>query len=495
VNLLAFDLGGSGGKLLQGRFDGERIGLSEIARFENRPVRLGGGLYWDMIGICRFLLESLQKASALSEIHSLGIDSFSNDFGLLDRAGELLSPVRCYRDERTVRHSGYIYSRISPRRLYEITGNQNARFNTLMQLGAIRGAGQGWLLDNADKCLFVPDLLTFFLTGEKTAEYTIASVSQLFSFERRDFSEELLGLLRLRRELFGPVSMPGAGIGTITETLAREQGLSRFKVVSICEHDTASAYIASPLNRKDRVIISSGTWSLMGCELEAPLLCEEGFRHNFANEGSYPGHHRFLRNVMGSWIIQEIMADYHAKGRNYSYADMEREAETAAPFAFFINVDDDMFFSPGGMPDKIRQVCRERYGKAPEEPGPLLRCVYESLAMKYRYTLDLLKRITGRTFSIINIVGGGARDSLLCRFTADACNCPVAAGPQEATALGNLLVQLVAAGELSSIEQGRAMMAVSFPPLQYEPLNAGLWEAQYQRFLENVPPAEENPAP
>jgi sugar (pentulose or hexulose) kinase len=485
--LLAFDLGGSGGKLLEGRFDGERIGLSEIVKFENRPVQIGGGLYWDMIGIYRSLLEGLQKACALSEIHSLGIDSFSNDFGLIDRNGELLSPVRCYRDDRTVRHAGYIYSRITARRLYEITGNQNARFNTLMQLGAVRGAGQGWLLDHADKCLFVPDLLACFLTGEKTAEYTVASVSQLFSFDRQDFSGELLELLDLRRDLFGPLSMPGTGAGAVTEKLVRERELSRFTVVSICEHDTASAYIASPFDRRDRIIISSGTWSLMGCELDAPLVCEEGFRYNLANEGGYPGYHRFLRNVMGSWIIQEIRADYRAGGRDYSYADMEREAGEAAPFAFFIDVDDDRFFSPGGMPDRIRGACLERYGRAPEEPGPLLRCVYESLAMKYRYTLDLLERVTGRKFPLINIVGGGARDSLLCRFTAAACNCPVAAGPREATALGNLLVQLVAAGELSSVEQGRAMIAASFPPVFYEPRDADRWEAEYRRFLEAVP--------
>jgi sugar (pentulose or hexulose) kinase len=487
VNLLAFDLGGSGGKLLQGQFDGERMTLSELVKFENGPVQIGGGLYWNMIGIYRSLLEGLQKACALSDIHSLGIDSFSNDFGLIDKAGELLSPVRCYRDDRTIRYADYVYSRVTPRRLYEITGNQNARFNTLMQLGAVQGAGQGWLLDHADKCLFVPDLLVCLLTGEAAAEYTVASVSQLFSFTRRDFSEELLGLFQLRRDLFGPVSMPGAKVGTITERLVRDQELSRFNVVSICEHDTASAFIASPINQQDRVIISSGTWALMGCELEAPLICEEGFIHNFANEGGYPGHHRFLHNVMGSWIIQEIRADYRTKGRNYSYAEMEQEAEQAVPFAFFIDVDEDIFFSPGNMPDKIRGVCRKRCGRAPEGIGPLVRCVYESLAMKYRRTLDLLERITRRRFPIINIVGGGVRDSLMCRFTANACNRPVAAGPQEATALGNLLVQLIAAGELSSVEQGRAMIAASFPLLQYEPQNTDLWEAQYQRFTEIVP--------
>jgi sugar (pentulose or hexulose) kinase len=270
------------------------------------------------------------------------------------------------------------------------------------------------------------------------------------------------------------------------EKPVRKQDLSRFDVVSIREHDTASTYTASPLDRRDRIIIS-GTWPLMGREPEAPLVREEGFRYNLANEGGYPGHHRFLRNVMGSWIIQEIRAGYHAGGRDCNYAGMEREAKEAAPFAFFIDVDDNMFFSPGGMIDRIRRVCRGRYGRVPEEPGPQLRCVYESLAMKYRYTLELLERITGRQFPIVKIVGGGARDSLLCRFTADACNRPVAAGPGEATAPGNLLVRLVAAEELLSVEQGRTMIAASFPPLIYEPRNTDRWEAEYRRFPEVIP--------
>jgi sugar (pentulose or hexulose) kinase len=486
VNLLAFDLGGSGAKLLQGRFDGKKIALSEIIKFENGPVSINGGLYWDVVGIYRSLLRGLQKASAEADIHSLGIDSFSNDFGLLDPSGELLSPIRCYRDDRTARYADYVYRRASPRRLYELTGNQNARFNTLMQLGAMQAAGQGWLLDHADKLLWIPDLLIRFLTGETVAEYTIASVSQFFNFAEGDFSGELLKLFNLRRDLFGPISMPGAAVGHITDRLIQEQGLSRFSVVSVCEHDTASAYLASTVN--EGLIISSGTWALVGCELDKPLICPEGFRHNLANEGGFPGaHHRFLRNVMGSWIIQEIRETYRDRGAEYSYAQMEAEAEKAEPFAFFIDVDDDLFFPPGDMPERIRRVCQSRYGKAPEGIGPLVRCVYESLAMKYRRNLEIIETTTGKKLPVINVIGGGSRDSLMCSFTADACGRPVAAGPQEATALGNLMVQLIAAGELSSVEQGRAMIEASFPPVQYEPRNTALWEEQYRRFNELFP--------
>jgi sugar (pentulose or hexulose) kinase len=356
-----------------------------------------------------------------------------------------------------------------------------------MQIGAIQGAEQGWILDHADKLLFVPDLLLFFLTGTVSAEYTIASVSQLFSFSCGDFSRELLNIFGLRRSLFGPVVKPGGNAGTIIGGVGGEKKLESINVISVCEHDTASAYCASPFSEKKRMIISSGTWSLMGCELDAPLITEEGFRWNFANEGGYPEHHRFLRNVMGSWIIQEIRSGYREQGKNYTYTEIEKEAEAAAPFAYFIDVDDDLFFSPGDMAAKIHGYCLKRYTTAPENMGALVRCVYESLSMKYRRNLELLQNITGQQIAFINIIGGGARDRLMCRFTAGACRLPVAAGPEEATALGNILVQLIAAGEIKNLEEGRSMIAASFPPTWYEPENTGPWEEQYHRYREMFP--------
>jgi len=487
LNLLAFDLGGSSGKLLQGNFNGRDISLSLIEKFENRSVQINGALYWDIITVYQALLDGIKKAAASSNLHSLGIDSFSNDFALIDKNGELLSPVRCYRDDRTIRFADYIYNRVSPRRLYELTGNQNARFNTLMQIGAMQGTGQGWLLDHADRLLFVPNLLLFLLTGTIGAEYTIASVSQLFSFYDEDFSRELLDIFSLNKELFGPVLKSGSNAGTITKRLCAENSILPFSVVSVCEHDTASAYCASPFQGKNHIIISSGTWALMGCELDKPLINEEGYRYNFANEGGYPGHHRFLRNVMGSWIIQQIRSFNLEHGKNYSYAEMEKEAETSTPFAYFIDVDDDLFFSPGNMPGKIHDYCMAHYSSAPANTGALVRCVYESLAMKYRRNLELLRHITNKSFSFITIIGGGARDKLMCQFTADACNLPVAAGPEEATALGNIIVQLIAAGEITNLEEGRKIIADSFPVLRYEPNDNAVWEEQYRKYCELIP--------
>jgi sugar (pentulose or hexulose) kinase len=482
MNLLAFDLGGSGGKVMAGRFDGKALALSELVKFEHSSVLMGDGLYWEIAGIYRALMEGLRKASGQGPVFSLGIDSFSNDFGFVDKNGELLTPVRCYRDDRTVRYAGYIYDKLSPGRLYELTGNQNARFNTLMQLGSMRAAGQGWILDHAYKFLFTPDLLIHFLTGEVSAEYTISSVSQLYSYAEREFSGEILNAFNLRRELFGPILMPGTVAGTVRNSLCGDHGLSPFRVVSVCEHDTASAYLSSPLNRADAIIISSGTWALMGCELKEPLINEDAYRFNIANEGGYPGHHRFLRNVMGSWIIQEIRTDYRTRGIEYSYGELERAAEKAAPFVYFIDVDDNLFFAPGNLPGKIRESCIKQYGHAPEDIGALLRCVYESLAMKYRRNLEILKKVTGTAFGVINIVGGGSKDGLMCRFTADACGLPVAAGPQEATVLGNMLVQLISAGEIASVEEGRSIVAASYPPVWYEPKNTARWEEGYRRY-------------
>jgi sugar (pentulose or hexulose) kinase len=320
------------------------------------------------------------------------------------------------------------------------------------------------------------------LTGQALAEYTISSVSQLFSFADRDFCDELLKIFNIRRDLLGPIAMPGTLAGNITDKLVREQEIRSFRVISVCEHDTASAYLASPLNRKDTIIISSGTWALMGCEVEMPIIREDGYRYNIANEGGYPGYHRFLKNVMGSWIIQEIRSDYRIKGIEYSYAELENAAENSKPFVFFIDVDDDLFFSPGNLSGKIHEACWKRYGNAPEDIGSLIRCVYESLAMKYRRNLEILEKVTGQTFRVINIVGGGSKDALMCRFTADACALPVVAGPQEATVLGNILVQLIAAGEIGSVEQGRSMIADSFPPIWYEPQNTAVWEEEYRYY-------------
>lgn len=484
MSYLAFDLGGSGGKLFLGSLRGGALALEEVHRFANAPVAAGPGLYWNLFGILEQLGAGLRLAArrnAGDAIVSLGIDSFSNDFSLIDRNGEVLIPLRCYRDGRTERHAEATY-RVMPReRLHRITGNQIAPFNTLMQLSAMRCAGQGYLLEQADKLLFTPDLLAYFLTGEAVSEYTIASVSQMLDILSGTWSDAILRAYGIPGSLLAPLVAPGTVVGGVRKAYRDENSLPGFTVVSVCEHDTASAFLAS-VAEGERAIISCGTWSLVGTEVSAPVISDTTFRHNIANEGGYRGRVRVLRNVMGLWIIQQIRREFAAMGEAVDFAAMGRAAAAAKPFGFFFDPDDPALYAPENMFAAVRETCRATVGKAPETLGEVVRAVEESLAFKYRWAIGKIEAATGRSLPVINIVGGGCQDELLCRFTANACGRPVLAGPAEATALGNVLVQLLADGELSSLEEGRRLVASSFPAAPYQPEDTAVWDERYDGY-------------
>lgn len=479
---LAFDLGGSGGKLLLGRFDGERLSLEEVHRFDNEPVAVNGGLYWDLLYIYRNMNLGVRKA-AKAGVRSIGIDSFSNDFAFVDAQGELLTPMRCYRDGRTERYRDAIYARMPPERLYAITGNQTAPFNTLMQLAAMREAGQGHILDNAHRLLFAPDLLALFMTGESASEYTIASVSQMLDVRTGDWSAEILEAFGIPRGLLCGIARSGARLGHTRKAYEEELGIAGMEVVSVCEHDTASAFLAAPTPGA-RAILSSGTWSLVGTEVPSPIVEDLGYRYNIANEGGLPGRHRILRNVMGLWIVQEIRRQREARGEACSFADLEGAAAAAPPFAHSIDPDDSLFYAPLDMEGSVARRCSERAGKAPGTLGETVRCVLESLALKYRWALDRIEELAGRALPSVDLIGGGSRNGLLCHLAADACGRPVLAGLPDATALGNILVQLMADGRISSIEEGRELVRRSFPLAEYLPTDRGLWEDKYGEFKE-----------
>jgi rhamnulokinase len=483
VNVLAFDLGGSGGKVLLGRYDGTNIHLESVHRFENSPILINSSLYWNIINIYQQMNIGIKKAISMTNdtIVSLGIDTFSNDFAFIDRTGELLSPVRCYRDNRTQKYKQETYKKISPETLYSLTGNQNALFNTLMQLSAMRQAGQGHILDNSYKMLFTPDLLINFLTGEFVSEYTISSVSQLYNFKDQNWCDIILDTFQIPKDMLGKLVQPGTIIGPTKEEYNKQLQTKGFQVIAVCEHDTASAFLAS-VNDRDCAIISSGTWALVGTEIPEPIITEQGLKYNIANEGGYPGRHRLLRNVMGSWLIQEIREYYKENNQEYSYAELEIFATEAKPFAYLIDVDDPMFFSPGNMPEKIRTYCLNHYKQAPQTIGALVRCVYESLAFKYRWTIEKLEHMILKPLASINVVGGGSKSNLMCQFTANACNKPVAAGPSEATALGNILVQLIANKQIADISEGKKIIRASFPTQEFLPEDILIWEKEYVKF-------------
>ena len=419
------------------------------------------------------------------EISSIGLDLYSNDFGLLDKDGRFVTQVHCYRDSRTKRNEDKIYSRISRQKLHSLCGNQNALFGTLMQLASMTLEKQSYLLENAGSLLLLPDLFIYFLTGKIYSEYTISSVSQMMDFNKGNWSPEIINTFGIPERILPAIIQPGDRVGKIKALPAGNNHRSPVEVVAVCEHDTASAYLAAP-HGDSSVIVSSGTWSLVGVETDAPIINDYTFRHNIANEGGYPGHHRLLKNVMGQWIIQECRRSYAEQGLDVSFELLTESAEKAEPFHFMINPDDERFFSPGEMPERVLGYCREHQQSDPQTPGEVIRCIIESLAMQYRLVIEELEEVVGRKFNQINIVGGGCNNRLLNQCVANVSGCKVFSGPVEATALGNLLVQLISAGEITSVAQGRDLVKNSFPIEVFEPENRVEWEARYQQYLNMV---------
>jgi rhamnulokinase len=483
MNTLAMDLGGSSGKIFASRFDGKKIEIKEIHRFHNEPIEAVGRFYWDILGIYANLLEGIRRA-APEGFTSFGVDSFCNDYGLLDRSGSLFSQVYMYRDSRTEGLPERMDREFPPRELYRRTGCQRARFNTLMQLAAQMEGPDRFLLENADTMLFVPDLLNYFLCGEKAAEYTIASVSQVYNRLENKWDEEILRSIHVPEGIFPPVVPSAVPLGPARASVCARTGAKPFSVCTVGHHDTASAVVAVPSLEEHFAYISSGTWSLMGTETNEMIATEETYRRNFANEGGVGGKNRFLKNIMGLWLVQECKRQYDALGVRLTFAEMDFEAEKAAPFRSLIDPDDPLFFQPGDMIGKIQRKCREWKQPVPETPGEVNRCIKESLALAYRRTLERIETAAGFTVPDIHIIGGGARSTLLNRFTASAICRPVLVGPFEAAAVGNLCAQYIAAGEIKGLGEARRIVRESFEIHEYLPENNAGWEDAYGRFLE-----------
>lgn len=481
---IAFDLGASSGKMMLGEFDGTRLKTEVIHRFDNRQINVEGDLYWNFLGIYQNLTEGLRKGcrAAGGPVTSVGMDAYCNDFGLLGKYGDLITQVRCYRDPRTARSEKEIYKILSRRQLHEMTGNQNALFNTVIQLAAMSLQGEGFLLENCETLLHIPDLMTFFLTGEKHSEYTISSVTQMFDYKTNNWHEEILKAFGIPKKILAPIIEPGTIAGTLTEYAAKEIGIPRLQVAAVGEHDTASAVAALPTNKARTAYISSGTWSLMGVETEKPIINEVTFRHNIAVEGGVEHRYRMLKNVMGLWLVQECRLDYQKQGVSYDYGELVRMAGEAPAFRSVLDPDAEEFYMPGDMLNKIRAYCDKSGQPIPETPGQFIRAIEESLAMKYRYVMEILEEILGYRIEAIHILGGGGNDHLLNQFTANACGRPVYAGPTEAALTGNFLMQLMANKEIGSLEEGREIVAASTEILPFEPEDQVLWEEKYQYF-------------
>lgn len=481
--LLAFDLGAESGRGVLGQFDGRRLQLEVVHRFPNGPVHTLDALHWDVLRLYSEMLAGLRKCAAdHGGIASLGIDTWGVDFALLGRDGGLLGNPRHYRDPHTEGVMDAVLQRVPRSEIYRQTGIQFMSINTLWQLLALQRA-RSPLLEIAQHLLFIPDLLNYWFTGIKVNEFTDASTSQLLNPQRRAWATELIQAVGLPGHIFGTLVQPGTVLGPLRPAIATDTNIGPVPVIAPGTHDTASAVAAVPAQGESWAYISSGTWSLMGVELPGPLLNDRALEYNFTNEGGVYGTIRFLKNIMGLWLVQECRRAWERAGKTYGYDELARLAEAAPPFVSLVQPDDPAFLLPANMPAAIGDFCRKSGQPVPSEPGPVVRCALESLALQYRWVLERLEEMTGRRLDVIHIVGGGSQNELLCQLAADCCNRRVIAGPVEATAIGNVLVQAVALGLLGSLADGRAVVRESFAVRTYEPRRPDDWQAPYQRFL------------
>lgn len=478
-NLLAIDLGAESGRGIVGRFDGARVELETVHRFANAPVALLDQLVWDAPGLHREVLQAIQAAG---EIASVGVDSWGVDFGLLGRGGTLLGLPRHYRDPHTEAAPILAYQTVPADELYDRTGLQTLRFNTLFQLVALQ-RDRSPLLEPAERLLMMPDLFHYWLTGIKSNEVTNASTTQLLSASRQVWDYELAARFRIPPAWLGNLSRAGTVLGPIRQQVAASIGVASVPVIAPATHDTASAVVGVPAHPGDDwAYLSSGTWSLLGCELGEPVINESSRSANFTNEGGVDGTTRFLKNIMGLWLVQECRRSFAKSGVVVDYDDLLRRAAEADPFRSLVDPDDATFLLPRDMPAAIVAFCRRTGQPAPESPGQFTRCCLESLALKYRQVLTTMESLTGRRFRVIHVVGGGSQNTLLNQFTADATGRVVVAGPVEATALGNVMMQARGLGLVSSLDEIREVARRSTQLTSFEPRASVDWQEPIARF-------------
>ena len=479
--VLAFDFGASSGRAILGTLENGRITLKEIHRFSNDPVTVNGTFYWDVLRLFHEIKQGLLKAKREGGFDSIGIDTWGVDFGLLDKNGILLENPVHYRDKRNSGMTDEAAKLISKQEMYGLTGIQFMDFNTAFQLLSIK-KNRPELLERADSLLFMPDLFAYFLTGNKVSEYSIATTSQLIDINTREWSGTMLEKLDLPRRIFERIVPAGSVTGYLSDDICEELGLDKVPVTAVCGHDTQSAITAVPSEEKDFAFISSGTWSLFGTETDAPIVNERSYAFNVTNEGGYGYSTAFLKNICGLWLIQESRRQWMREGKEFSYAELEKAALGEKPFACFIDPDSPEFGIPGDLPTRIADYCRRTGQYVPVTVGETVRCIYESLAMKYRAVFEGIEECTGKKYGHINVVGGGTKDTLLCGMTAESCGVPVFAGPIEATVTGNVAIQFIGCGEIADVAEARKIIAGSESLKKYVPENTDAWNAAYKTY-------------
>jgi rhamnulokinase len=480
-NYLAVDLGAESGRVMLGTIADRSLVLEELHRFPNTPVRLPNGLYWDAFRLFHEIQHGLAIAGRERKLSAdgIGVDTWGVDFGLLGPDGALIDNPRHYRDARNNGMLEKTFAVVPRSEIFAQTGLQFMQLNSLYQLHAIKLSGSP-ALAAAARLLFMPDLFNYWLSGVQAAELSIASTSQFYNPRQTRWATELFAALGLPEKILPDIIPPGTLLGPLLPHVAEATALGPAPVFATCGHDTASAVAAVPAAGSDWCYISSGTWSLMGVELEAPVINEQSLALNFTNEIGVNGTVRFLKNIAGLWLLQECRRQWALEGNDFSYAKLAEMALEAQPFA--ATLDPDAFMEPGNMPAKIKAFCQEHGGKAPATPAGTARTILESLALCYRQVLESLESVLGRKLGVIHIVGGGSRNQVLNQFVADATGRPVVAGPSEATAIGNVLVQAVGSGEFRNLQEARELVRQSFPVETFRPKPEANWDKAYEAF-------------
>ncbi len=476
----AVDLGATSGRVILAAIDGDEIALEEISRFPDPIIEMQGHFYWDLPAIYKSVIEGLGAIAARGvAIESVGIDTWGVDFAMFGRDGALLRLPYCYRDPHTDGAPEKFFERMPCKTLYEKTGIQIMNFNSVFQFDSLRRNGCS-ALEAADKILFIPDALAYMLTGNAVTEYTIASTAQMIDPRTKQWDPDIMNELGLSPEKFGRMTMSGDMIGTLTAEAQRLTGLGAVPVVAVASHDTGSAVAAVPAEDDDFAYLSSGTWSLMGIESKEPIIDERSFAMNFTNEGGVEGTVRVLKNICGMWLLERCRAEWPET----SYSEIATAAERSEPFRSVINPDAPCFANPPSMTEAIADYCRRTGQPVPESVGQYARCIFESLALRYRQVIDMLKTLSPHPIEKLYVIGGGARNEMLNRFTADATGIPVETGSSESTALGNVMMQAKHAGVAGSVAEMRGMIRASLADSRrYEPTDGERWQAAYEMFL------------
>jgi rhamnulokinase len=487
---LAVDLGAESGRVIAGAFDGKTVRLDEMHRFANGAVPVAGTRRWDVLRLWSDILDGLTKAASKcgKDVASVGVDTWGVDYVLMNGRDELLGQPYNYRDPRTKGVMEHAFTRVSRREIFEQTGVQFMEINTLYQLIAMQ-MKDPQLLAQAERFLMMPDFLHWLLCGSRVVEFTNATTTQCLHPTERDWAFDLLRKFEIPTKIFPQVVQPGTRLGDLREEVSQRTGLSRIAVVAPATHDTGAAVAAAPTKNTGRAnwaYISSGTWSLIGVEVADAALGAKALALNITNEGGIDGTYRLLKNVMGLWLVQECRRSFERRGKSFDYAALVKMAMEATPFRSIVDPNAPQFLSPEDMATAIQDYCRGKGQPAPDSEGAIIRCALESLALKYRQVLEGIESLTGEKVEVLHVVGGGSKNELLNQFTADACGIPVVAGPTEATALGNVLLQARAIGEVGSLAELRGIVRDSSEIKTFEPMNRDAWNGAYSRFVEMV---------